>query len=137
MRNLVATDRLLARAANASFKRIRRDRQQAPKRISDMLAYIEGHLFDPGLSVNQLKERCGIRDNSEPIHFHIAVGDPPHAYIEDRRLETACQLLAETDLQVSAIANLLGYSSIQVFSRAFRRWLGEAPTQFRERSQRA
>lgn len=99
-----------------------------------MLNYIEKHLFDPGLSVNQLKRGCGIRDNSEPIHFHIAVGDPPHAYIESRRLETACRLLEETDLKVSEIGEILGYSSIQVFSRAFRRFFGEPPTRYRKRA---
>lgn len=125
--------RLLERAANDSLKKIRRDQRQAPTRIGTMLAYIESHLFDPGLSVNVLKEDCGIRDNSEPIHFHIAVGDPPHAYIENRRLETACRLLTETDLKIAEIGELLGYSSIQVFSRAFRRWLGEPPTRYRKR----
>lgn len=125
---------LLAHAATESIERIRSDRARAPQRLKPLLAYIENNLFDATLDVNQLKRRCGVRDNSVPIQFHSAVGRPPHGYIEDRRLETACRLLSDTNLKIWQISELLGYSSIQVFSRAFSRWSGQRPTQFRKKA---
>lgn len=127
---------LLKTAAVESLERIQLDRAKAPQRLKPLLAYIEEHLFDPTLDVNQLKRSCGVRDNSVPIQFHSAVGRPPHGYIEDRRLETACRLLAETDLKIWQISELLGYSSIQVFSRAFSRWSGQRPTLYRKKARR-
>lgn len=127
---------LLKTAAVESVERIRMDRSKAPQRLKPLLAYIEEHLFDPTLDVNQLKRACGVRDNSVPIQFHSAVGRPPHGYIEDRRLETACRLLAKTDLKIWQISELLGYSSIQVFSRAFSRWSGQRPTLYRKKARR-
>ncbi|MEE8523758.1 MAG: AraC family transcriptional regulator [Thermoanaerobaculia bacterium] len=118
------------------MERIRLDRTRAPQRLKSLLAYIEEHLFDPTLDVNQLKRSCGVRDNSVPIQFHSAVGRPPHGYIEDRRLETACRLLGKTDLKIWQISELLGYSSIQVFSRAFSRWSGQRPTLYRKKARR-
>ena len=115
------SQQLLASAAIESLERIRLDRARAPQRLKPLLAYIEDNLFDSTLDVNQLKRSCGVRDNSVPIQFHSAVGRPPHGYIEDRRLETACRLLADTNLKIWQISELLGYSSIQVFSRAFSR----------------
>jgi AraC-like DNA-binding protein/tetratricopeptide (TPR) repeat protein len=112
------------------------DRAKAPQRLKPLLSYIEDHLFDPTLDVNQLKRSCGVRDNSVPIQFHSAVGRPPHGYIEDRRLETACRLLGKTDLKIWQISELLGYSSIQVFSRAFSRWSGQRPTLYRKKARR-
>lgn len=125
---------LLETAAADSLERIRLDRARAPQRLKPLLAYIEDNLFDPTLDVNQLKRSCGVRDNSVPIQFHSAVGRPPHGYIEDRRLETACSLLSSTNLKIWQISELLGYSSIQVFSRAFSRWSGQRPTQFRKKA---
>jgi AraC-like DNA-binding protein/tetratricopeptide (TPR) repeat protein len=127
---------LLKSAATESLERIRQDRARVPQRLKPLLAYIEEHLFDPTLDVNQLKRSCGVRDNSVPIQFHSAVGRPPHGYIEDRRLETACRLLADTDLKIWQISELLGYSSIQVFSRAFSRWSGQRPTLYRKKARR-
>ncbi len=128
--------KLLAEAASESVERIQLDRRKAPQRLKPLLAYIEENLFNPTLDVNQLKRSCGVRDNSVPIQFHSAVGRPPHGYIEDRRLETACRLLADTNLKIWQISELLGYSSIQVFSRAFSRWSGQRPTLFRKKARR-
>ncbi len=128
--------KLLAEAAKESIERIQLDRRKVPPRLKPLLAYIEENLFDPTLDVNQLKRSCGVRDNSVPIQFHSAVGRPPHGYIEDRRLETACRLLAEANLKIWQISELLGYSSIQVFSRAFSRWSGQRPTLFRKKARR-
>lgn len=125
---------LLAAAAEESLERIRQDRARAPQRLKPLLAYIEDNLFDPTLDVNQLKRSCGVRDNSVPIQFHSAVGRPPHGYIEDRRLETACRLLGDSTLKIWQISELLGYSSIQVFSRAFSRWSGQRPTLYRKKA---
>ncbi len=128
--------KLLEEAARESKERIQLDRRKAPQRLKPLLAYIEENLFNPTLDVNQLKRSCGVRDNSVPIQFHSAVGRPPHGYIEDRRLETACRLLADTNLKIWQISELLGYSSIQVFSRAFSRWSGQRPTLFRKKARR-
>ncbi|MEM8959908.1 MAG: helix-turn-helix domain-containing protein [Acidobacteriota bacterium] len=115
---------------------MRRDRERVGARLKPLLEHIEASLFDPGLDVNQLKRACGVRDNTIPIQFHAELGMPPHAYIEDCRLKTACRLLCDTDLKVWQIADLLGYSSIQVFSRAFSRWAGVRPTVYRKRERR-
>ena len=72
---------LLRQAAVESLERIQLDRAKAPQRLKPLLAYIEEHLFDPTLDVNQLKRACGVRDNSVPIQFHSAVGRPPYARV--------------------------------------------------------
>lgn len=128
--------RILEAAAEESVERIRQDHGKAPQRLKPLLAYIEEHLFDPSLDVNQLKRNCGVRDNSVPIQFHSAVGRPPHGYIEDRRMETACKMLSDSNLKIWQISELLGYSSIQVFSRAFSRWSGQRPTAYRKKARK-
>lgn len=81
-----------------------------------------------------VKENCGVRDNSIAIQFHTVLGEPPAAFITTRRLAVASRLLVETALPVWKISELLGYSSIQVFSRAFFRRKGIRPKDFRRQT---
>lgn len=128
---LPSDQELLQKSAEEIFERIQADRDRVPEQLKPMLAYIDDHLFDPSLNVNRLKEACGIRDNSIAIRFHAAVGKPPHAYISGCRLETASQLLVSTSLPIWKISDLTGFSSIQVFSRAFFRWANIRPSEYR------
>lgn len=120
-------------AAAATLEKIRRDRDQVPVKLKPLLSYIEAHLFEQELSVNRMKRECGVRDNSVAIHFHACVGQPPHAYISQCRMEVASRLLADSDLPVWRISELLGFSSIQVFSRAFYRCAHLRPSTYRRR----
>ena len=51
--------------------------------------------------------------------------------VEDLRYREACRLLKRTDKPVAAIATALGYRDPSHFSRAFRRWSGLRPSQYR------
>jgi AraC-like DNA-binding protein len=52
------------------------------------------------------------------------------------RSEIACTLLAETDLPLSEIAEVLNYSEHSAFCRAFRRWSGQPPSVWRSNHRR-
>lgn len=51
--------------------------------------------------------------------------------VEEQRHEIARQTLLDTDLQVGDVAALLGYADASAFTRAFRRWSGAAPAEWR------
>ena len=52
-------------------------------------------------------------------------------YIQERKIANAAQSLLYTDDQIIDIAIHYGYSGRTVFSRAFRRFTGYTPSQFR------
>ena len=131
-----SVDHQVEEATAPTLERIRNDRERAPAQIRPLLEYLESHLFDPGLDAKRLKQACGVRDNSLPIYFHQAVSLPPYAYIEDCRMKVACRLLADTDLRVWLIAQRIGYSTLQIFSRAFERWSGVRPSVYRRLMER-
>ena len=49
------------------------------------------------------------------------------ALLAELRLDLAKRYLAEGDMSISHIAWLLGYQEVSAFSKAFKRWTGEAP----------
>jgi AraC-like DNA-binding protein len=51
--------------------------------------------------------------------------------VEQTRREQACSYLASSSLRVSEIAYRLGFAHPPAFHRAFRRWLGVSPLQYR------
>lgn len=131
-RSLAADRDALRASASATLERIRRDEDRVGVKLKPLVGYIADHLFSPELTVGQLKQACGIRDNSVALHFHREVGQPPHVYISRARIEVAVALMRQSNLPVWRVSELLGYSSIQVFSRAFFRLTGRRPLSVRK-----
>ncbi|MEV0001520.1 AraC family transcriptional regulator [Micromonospora sp. NPDC050980] len=63
--------------------------------------------------------------------FVAEVGQPPYAYLLERRVERAAELLATTGASVARIAAEVGFSSHTQLARAFRRRHGCPPTRWR------
>ena len=54
--------------------------------------------------------------------------------VEAERRQLAMQLLQGTQMKLDEIALQLGYGDTASFTRAFRRWLGQAPGEYRKLS---
>lgn len=64
--------------------------------------------------------------------FKREYGISPINYMISRRIDESKYLLAETDLSMSQIAQLLGFSSLSYFSQVFRKIHGSSPMEFRQ-----
>lgn len=60
-----------------------------------------------------------------------AEGTSFRALVEDARQQLALQLLSLTDMKLDEMALQLGYADTASFTRAFRRWRGVSPGQYR------
>ncbi|MGF1455232.1 MAG: AraC family transcriptional regulator ligand-binding domain-containing protein [Alphaproteobacteria bacterium] len=59
-------------------------------------------------------------------------GTSIQALINDRRAQSAMDFLQDPEVDIHAIALLLGYSDDRAFRRAFKRWTGRTPSEFRK-----
>jgi AraC-like DNA-binding protein len=50
---------------------------------------------------------------------------------DEVQFELACQLLRNTTIPTCQIASIVGYSESSAFNRAFRRWAGVPPAEWR------
>lgn len=89
-------------------------------------------------SVEQLAARLGVSDRHLRRIFEAHFGVSPVQYLQTRRLLTAKQLLADTNLPITQVALISGYASVRRFNAAFAEHYGLNPTQLRrEGSSRA
>lgn len=65
--------------------------------------------------------------------FHATFGEPPHRYLQRRRVERAMFLLRQTDRSVTDICLDVGFNSLGTFSRTFSDIVGETPSAYRKR----
>ncbi len=100
--------------------------------VKRVMEYIHHHL-DHNLSLAELAQQSGLSPFHFARRFRQTTGESPHQYVVNRRLETAQRLLKETDLPVSQIALMTGFSSQGHFSQIFTRRLGQPPRQYRLR----
>jgi AraC-like DNA-binding protein len=59
--------------------------------------------------------------------FARLVGRPPLAYLTDRRMQLATELMRDHGYAPSEVAPLVGYGSVAAFSRAYKRTVGASP----------
>ena len=84
-------------------------------------------------SLQQLAERVGIGDYKLKQDFRMAFGTTVFGYLRSHRLEQARQLLTNRTMNVSEVAQLVGYSSLSKFTAAFKRQFGVLPSAISKR----
>ena len=63
--------------------------------------------------------------------FRATVGQPPRTWLAEQRIQSAAAWLRESDLNVSEIADAMGYSDVFLFSQQFKKYVGVSPSTYR------
>ncbi len=103
----------------------------------DRIAQIE-HLIQRTLDTGQCSARTIARllnMHRRSLHRVLQMQDKTFRdLVQQCRRERAEQLLRNSTLQITQIANALGYTDVSAFNHAFKRWHGIAPSRWRQRT---
>ncbi|AJS57449.1 AraC family transcriptional regulator [Paenibacillus sp. IHBB 10380] len=117
-----------------------REDKESPveKTVSNQLAevileisnYVKQH---PGIQhrVEDLAARAGLSPRYFSIKFKDLIGSPVQSYIIKTRIERAQHLLQHAGMNVTEVADALGYRDIFFFSRQFKQYTGQNPSEIR------
>lgn len=93
--------------------------------------YIEHH-YKERLSLDDLAEIANVNKYYLAHAFKEEYGISPISHLIACRITASKRLLAETDLSLSQIAGILGFSSASYFSQSFRKAEGISPAEYRK-----
>jgi len=104
-------------------------------RLKLVLDYIEDALGQD-MSLSELASLVGLSISHFSGFFKSSLGVAPYRYILQRRINRAQGMLRTSDLTVTAIATLVGFSSPSRFAQVFARETGTTPSAYRLQHQR-
>lgn len=107
-------------------------RAQADPVVGTVLGLLHAAPEQPW-TVADLAASAGVSRAALGRRFTELLGQPPIAYLAQRRMRLAADLLVETDATLPAIARRVGYASPFALSVAFKREFGRSPQAFRAR----
>ncbi|WP_216914911.1 helix-turn-helix transcriptional regulator [Nocardia sp. NBC_01377] len=84
---------------------------------------------DP-LNLDELAAAAGVSKYHFLRAFTAVYGRTPALYLAERRIERAQDLLRATNLTVTEVCMLVGYTSLGSFSTKFRQLVGVAPSEY-------
>ena len=105
--------------------------REAARALADIRRYMEEHLDEP-LTISTLSRRSCLSATAFKEGFHRLYGLPVHAWLRQRRMERAAELLRSSSLSVLGVAQSVGFSSASQFTAAFRQQYGVPPAQYRK-----
>src|SRR6478736_7218922 len=82
------------------------------------------------LDVAIVADRAGVSKYHFIRSFSAEYGQTPAQYLAHRRIERAQDLLRATNLTVTEVCMLVGYTSLGSFSAKFRRLVGMSPSAY-------
>lgn len=104
----------------------------APARANRVCEYIDSHLQE-NIALEVLAGIAQLSVHHFARAFRQTLGVPPHNYIVQRRVEHAQRLLRNTDLPLSEVAVVAGFTDQSHLARHFRTITGLSPSLARHR----
>lgn len=101
--------------------------------LEAVLKFIEANL-EGDLSLDSLSALAGVQSHQFNRAFKRKVGQSPHHFVLERRINAARSLLGSTQYPITEIAYATGFSSQSHMTTTFKRELGTTPAQLRAMS---
>lgn len=134
--NLILLNRLLKGVYSRHIKISGQDPQiqsGQEKLLKDMLDYIEDNLLTSQLSVENLSKHVGMSRGSLYSKVLEMSGQTPIEFIRSIKLEKAAVLLENSDLSISQISYMTGFTAPNYFAKSFKAKFSMLPTEYRAR----
>lgn len=116
-------------AGSSDFSADRKYRAQRLENIYTVLEHVRKH-YAQRITVEQMAEKAGYAKTYFCRQFKSITGIPFYRYLTCYRISVACMLLEDTRNSMASIAQSIGFSSLPLFSRAFKEVTGMTPSQY-------
>ena len=98
--------------------------------ILQAMIYMQDNL-GKNLLFPELLKHLGMNQRTFNRRFKDAIGKTPGEYLNELRMNFACDLLKNTNLSIFEVSNYSGFNKNSWFSARFKRWAGVTPKAYR------
>ncbi len=127
--HLSAIHDLLLKLVGFSREKIQREESAL---YQSMMDYISNNYTDPGFSLSHVSAKFELPESAVYRYIRKISGQTFAALLEKMRMDKAREHFADERLTIDEIATMVGYNSAHAFRRAFKRFTGVLPTQYRK-----
>lgn len=122
--------------ANGERQEANGERQETMAELDPMMqrvmAYIEENIGNSDANIGDMAAAAATSRSGLQRKLKQTMGITPIDLLREARIKHACQLLLQTDKNVSEVAYACGFTDPKYFSRCFKQSTGKTPTQFTE-----
>ena len=101
--------------------------------MQDVQSYVD-HNYYKNLTLEEVAPLFGYNSVYFGKVFSKEVGVTFNSYVNQKRIDEAKKLLVNEDIKIYDIADRVGYSDVDYFSRKFRSIEGMSPADYRKRN---
>jgi AraC-like DNA-binding protein/mannose-6-phosphate isomerase-like protein (cupin superfamily) len=102
-------------------------------RINTVCQYISEHYKEP-ISLSRVADLVFMTESNFCKFFKKATGKTFSDYVNEMRIQAACQLLRESEIKISTLAQECGFETLSYFNRVFLAKKKCSPKQYRNSS---
>ncbi|WP_462316224.1 helix-turn-helix domain-containing protein [Methanobrevibacter sp.] len=105
------------------------------KKQVDLIENVKNDLIndlESKITIDELSDRYGVSKTTLKNCFKEVYGKPIFKWRKEYRLDYACRLIEEGELNISEISKKVGYSSPSKFSQAFKEHIGCTPSEYKK-----
>lgn len=84
------------------------------------------------ITIDELADKYGVSKTTLKNCFKEVYGKPIFKWRKEYKLDYACRLIEEGELNISQISNMVGYASHSKFSQAFKEYVGCTPSEYKK-----
>jgi two-component system, response regulator YesN len=99
-------------------------------KIKKGVSYLEEHLSEH-VTLSQVAAAACQEETAFSKSFRKKIGVTFRDFTQALRVVRAIERMASSDLSLSEIAFSVGFNSLTTFERAFRKWMGLSPSDYR------
>ncbi len=103
--------------------------------LQKSIHYIHHH-YQRKISIPELAKMENVCNSRYLAIFRSTYGMPPSKYLIKIRMDNACDLLINTELNINEIGEQVGYPDNCFFCKVFKEMFGASPKSFREKARR-
>lgn len=111
---------------------------EEPHRPADIALEIKNHIdqhYSEDISLARLSETFFFSREYLNRVFHAKYGCAVYEYVQRVRMEHAARLLQNPGQTIQTVADRLGYSNANYFGKAFKKYYGLSPSEYREQKE--